>query len=158
MASIPGTAPPRDMTGYSLVSPTPSDNLYDYNDTTEETPKSRWFFDGPYYDLTQLKSVYVIIIILSVCVMVVGLIGNAMVIAVVCRHRTMRTPTNFYIVSLALSDFLVTSFVMPLKLLEMSTDADLNILNAAMCSTLGFVQPYFVFTSIWTLVAISIGR
>ena len=90
--------------------------------------------------------------------MVVGLVGNAMVIAVVCRHRTMRTPTNFYILSLALSDFLVTSFVMPLKLLEMSTDADLNLLSAAMCSTLGFVQPYFVFTSIWTLVAISIDR
>ncbi|XP_022086054.1 somatostatin receptor type 2-like [Acanthaster planci] len=119
---------------------------------------SPWFFDGIYYDLTQLTSVYAILIILSVMVMVVGLTGNSMVIAVVCRHRSMRTPTNFYIVSLALSDFLVTSFVMPLKLVELSADADTSILNGALCSVLGFVQPYFVFTSIWTLVAISIDR
>ena len=145
-----------------MVSTAPAD-LYDVVEeaainATNQTATSRWFFDGWYYDLTQMTSVYAILIILSIVVMVVGLTGNSMVIAVVCRHRSMRTPTNFYIVSLALSDFLVTSFVMPLKLLESSADADISILNAAMCSVLGFVQPYFVFTSIWTLVAISIDR
>ncbi|XP_043926620.1 neuromedin-U receptor 1 [Protopterus annectens] len=49
----------------------------------------------------------------------VGAVGNTLTCTVIIKHRIMRTPTNYYLVSLAISDLLVLIFGMPLELYEM---------------------------------------
>ncbi|XP_028925370.1 neuromedin-U receptor 1 [Ornithorhynchus anatinus] len=49
----------------------------------------------------------------------VGATGNTLTCAVILRHKTMRSPTNYYLFSLAVSDLLVLLLGMPLELYEM---------------------------------------
>ena len=116
-------------------------------------------FSYPYLDLTQGDTVRYSFIVIYVIVIVLSLAGNWMVIWTVIRNKHMRTVTNYYIVNLAVSDFLVALFVMPLKLLEYSAPCSWHIFNEdAMCSFLSFILPVFVFASVLTLVAISMER
>lgn len=111
-----------------------------------------------YNDLTQIASVYYTFLIISVMVIVVGLIGNLMVITVILKHRSMRTTTNYYIFSLAVSDLFITAIAMPFKIISLMADADRFLLNNVICCIMEFIMPFVVFTSVWTLVAISLDR
>ncbi|KAM8763578.1 neuromedin-U receptor 2 [Rhynchonycteris naso] len=52
-------------------------------------------------------------------IFVVGVAGNLLVCLVILRHQTMKTPTNYYLFSLAVSDLLVLLLGMPLEVYEM---------------------------------------
>ncbi|XP_043925852.1 neuromedin-U receptor 2-like [Protopterus annectens] len=52
-------------------------------------------------------------------IFVVGVTGNLLVCIVIVKHRNMKTPTNYYLFSLAISDLLVLIFGMPLEIYEM---------------------------------------
>ncbi|XP_057605334.1 neuromedin-U receptor 2 [Hippopotamus amphibius kiboko] len=52
-------------------------------------------------------------------IFVVGIAGNLLVCLVILRHQTMKTPTNYYLFSLAVSDLLVLLLGMPLEVYEM---------------------------------------
>ncbi|KAK9873411.1 hypothetical protein WA026_022472, partial [Henosepilachna vigintioctopunctata] len=54
-----------------------------------------------------------ILISFHVLVFVVGILGNFLVCVAVYRNHTMRTVTNYFIVNLALADFLVIIFCLP---------------------------------------------
>ncbi|XP_060049754.1 neuromedin-U receptor 1 isoform X1 [Erinaceus europaeus] len=49
----------------------------------------------------------------------VGTVGNGLTCAVILRHPAMRTPTNLYLFSLAVSDLLVLLLGLPLELYEL---------------------------------------
>lgn len=51
-------------------------------------------------------------------VFLVGLVGNLLVVSVVCRSPRMRNVTNYFIVNLALADILVLVFCLPATLLS----------------------------------------
>lgn len=52
-------------------------------------------------------------------IFLVGMSGNLLVCLVILKHRNMKTPTNYYLFSLAISDLLVLLFGMPLEIYEM---------------------------------------
>lgn len=52
-------------------------------------------------------------------IFVVGVLGNALTCFVIVHHKNMRTPTNYYLFSLAVSDLLVLLVGLPLELYEM---------------------------------------
>ncbi|KAM4869575.1 neuromedin-U receptor 1 [Urocitellus parryii] len=52
-------------------------------------------------------------------IFVVGTVGNGLTCLVILRHKAMRTPTNFYLFSLAVSDLLTLLVGLPLELYEM---------------------------------------
>ncbi|XP_042553627.1 neuromedin-U receptor 2 [Dipodomys spectabilis] len=52
-------------------------------------------------------------------IFLVGMVGNLLVCLVIVRHQTMKTPTNYYLFSLAISDLLVLLLGMPLETYEM---------------------------------------
>ncbi|XP_015336509.2 neuromedin-U receptor 1 [Marmota marmota marmota] len=52
-------------------------------------------------------------------IFVVGTMGNGLTCLVILRHKAMRTPTNFYLFSLAVSDLLTLLVGLPLELYEM---------------------------------------
>lgn len=54
-----------------------------------------------------------VMIALHTVVFVVGLVGNALVCVAVYRNHSMRTVTNYFIVNLAVADFMVIFFCLP---------------------------------------------
>ncbi|KAJ8308486.1 hypothetical protein KUTeg_013360 [Tegillarca granosa] len=92
-------------------------------------------------------------------IMILAVFGNILVISTVWRNTHMQTVTNYYIVNLAISDFFVSSTVMPLKLLEYTAPCEWKIFSSdGLCSVTYYTLPIFVFTSVLTLVAISLER
>lgn len=55
--------------------------------------------------------------VLESLVAIVAVIGNALVILVFCREKRLRRRTNFYIISLALADFLIGLLGIPFAIL-----------------------------------------
>lgn len=142
----------------STISDAPSNETYshDQSSSSGDNCASLSYY---YLDLTQSDPVRYTFIVIYVIVIVLSLSGNWMVIWTVIRNKHMRTVTNYYIVNLAVSDFLVAFFVMPLKLLEFTAPCSWHIFNEdALCSFMAFVLPVFVFASVLTLVAISMER
>lgn len=119
---------------------------------------SSWYFVGEYKDLTQIPWIYYTFLVISIIVIIVGLTGNLMVIIVVLQHRSMRTTTNYYIFSLAVSDLFITAFAMPWKIVSLMADADRAPVSPVVCGIVEILMPFLVFTSVWTLVAISLDR
>jgi len=112
-----------------------------------------------YEDWTQIVLVRDIFVILYVIIAVTSVVGNFMVIWTIIRHRHMRTVTNYYILNLAVADFLVALVVMPLKLIEYAAPCRWQVFrHDVLCPLLYYVLPVFVFASVLTLAAISIER
>ncbi|XP_060074674.1 QRFP-like peptide receptor [Ylistrum balloti] len=115
-------------------------------------------FDS-YVDFTQINTVHAAIVVGYLLVMVFAVFGNMLVIWTIWRNTHMHTVTNYYIVNLALSDFLVSSIVLPLKLLEYTSPCDWQIFgHDGLCAVVYYIFPIFVFASVLTLVAISLER
>ncbi|XP_012628494.2 nociceptin receptor isoform X1 [Microcebus murinus] len=90
---------------------------------------------------------------LAVCVG--GLLGNCLVMYVILRHTKMKTATNIYIFNLALADTLVL-----LTLPFQGTDILLGFwpFGNALCKTVIAIDYYNMFTSTFTLTAMSVDR
>lgn len=63
-------------------------------------------------------TVSVILTIAYSIVFIVGIIGNSVVVAIVCKSPRMRTVTNYFIANLALADILVLLFCLPATLVS----------------------------------------
>lgn len=113
-----------------------------------------------YEDFTQTTSVRVGFVVLYVVIIVLSLVGNFMVIWTIARNRHMRTVTNYYILNLAVADFLVALVVMPLKLIEYTAPCQWHVFSrhSALCPLHNYILPVFVFASVLTLAAISVER
>ncbi|EDL07455.1 opioid receptor-like 1, isoform CRA_f [Mus musculus] len=90
---------------------------------------------------------------LAVCIG--GLLGNCLVMYVILRHTKMKTATNIYIFNLALADTLVL-----LTLPFQGTDILLGFwpFGNALCKTVIAIDYYNMFTSTFTLTAMSVDR
>lgn len=90
--------------------------------TNSSSDRNESFFnytmsDEEYLDHVRLhiypkKWTWVLICLHSI-VFVIGLVGNTLVCVAVYRNHTMRTVTNYFIVNLAVADFLVILFCLP---------------------------------------------
>ncbi|XP_075045624.1 pyroglutamylated RF-amide peptide receptor isoform X1 [Mixophyes fleayi] len=94
----------------------------------------------------------------TVCVLifVLALFGNSLVLYVVTRSKAMRTVTNIFICSLALSDLLIAFFCIPFTLLQ---NISSNWLGGAFaCKMVPFVQSTAIVTEILTMTCIAVER
>lgn len=112
----------------------------------------------PYPDLTQLSFVRILFLIFYSLVMFLALFGNSVVCYTVISNRKMQTVVNCYIVNLAVCDFLVGAFVLPVKLLELMAPANWYAFSDGLCTVMLYVQTVIVFSSVLTLVAICLER
>ncbi|XP_046543665.1 neuropeptide FF receptor 2-like [Haliotis rubra] len=85
-----------------------------------------------------------------------SVVGNAMVILVVVRHRGMRTRTNLFLVNLAVADFLVGCLAMPAAITTII--AQTWKFGEEFCVIHGFINPFCLVASIHTLMYISIHK
>lgn len=87
------------------------DTLLKYLNSTEEYLA---YFYGPRRSDLSLP-----ITLIYTVIFLVGISGNMLVCLVILKHHNMRTPTNYYLFSLAVSDLLVLLLGMPLEVYEM---------------------------------------
>ncbi|XP_077580673.1 neuromedin-U receptor 1-like [Stigmatopora nigra] len=86
-----------------------------------------------------------------------GVLGNSLTCAVILRHRAMRTPTNYYLLSLAASDLLVLLLGMPLEVYEMWRNYPFP-LGAGGCYFKTFLFETVCFASVLNVTALSVER
>lgn len=91
-------------------------------------------------------------------IFVVGLLGNAMVVYVVWRTRSMRTTTNCYLVSLAVADVLLLISAPLPTIVEYFLIIDQSIIGAGGCSVMVFCQYLGVNLSSLSITAFSVER
>lgn len=99
---------------------------------------------------------------LPVCVaylaiFLVGVLGNVMTCVVIACHRVMRTPTNYYLLSLSVSDLLVLLLGLPLELYEMWSNYPF-LLGRGGCYFKIFLFETVCFASILNVTALSVER
>ncbi|CAH3945007.1 unnamed protein product [Pieris brassicae] len=97
-----------------------------------------------------------VLIATHTAVFVIGLVGNALVCVAVYRNHSMRTVTNYFLVNLAVADFMVILFCLPATVLWDVTET--WFLGAALCKILLYFQSVSVTVSVLTLTFISFDR
>lgn len=86
----------------------------------------------------------------------VGVVGNVMTILVVSRYRDMRTTTNLYLCSMAVSDLFIF-FCMPLDLYRMWRYRPWRF-GDALCKMFQFVSESCTYSTILCITALSVER
>ncbi|KAL1790689.1 cholecystokinin receptor type A [Sigmodon hispidus] len=95
-------------------------------------------------------------ILLYSFIFLLSVLGNTLVITVLIRNKRMRTVTNIFLLSLAVSDLMLCVFCMPFNLIpNLLKDF---IFGSAMCKTTTYFMGTSVSVSTFNLVAISLER
>lgn len=84
-----------------------------------------------------------VLIAIHAVVFIIGLIGNSLVCIAVYRNHSMRTVTNYFIVNLALADFMVILICLPPTVLWDVTET--WFFGTAMCRIVLYCQVSFCF-------------
>ncbi|XP_036029547.1 LOW QUALITY PROTEIN: neuromedin-U receptor 1-like [Onychomys torridus] len=117
---------------------------------TDET--LRWKYLGP-----QQSELFVPICVMYLLIFVVGTVGNGLTCTVILHHKAMKTPTNFYLLSLAVSDLLVLLVGLPLELYEMQHNYPFQ-LGASGCYFRTLLFETVCLASVLNVTALSVER
>lgn len=90
-------------------------------------------------------------------IFMVGVLGNSLTCVVILWYKVMQTPTNYYLLSLAVSDLLVLLLGMPLELYEMQQNYPF-LLGKGGCHFKIFLFETVCFASILNVTALSVER
>ncbi len=90
-------------------------------------------------------------------IFVVGVLGNSLTCIVIARHRVMRTITNYYLFSLAISDLLVLLLGLPLELYELWSNYPF-LFGVAGCYFKTCLFETVCFASVLNVTALSVER
>uniref|UniRef100_H3B1N3 Neuropeptide Y receptor type 2 n=2 Tax=Latimeria chalumnae TaxID=7897 RepID=H3B1N3_LATCH len=107
-------------------------------------------------DSTKLLGVQVTLIVAYSLIILLGLLGNSLVIYMIVRYKNMRTVTNFFIANLALADLMVDTLCLPFTLVY--TLLDEWKFGAVLCHLVPYSQALSVHVSTLTLTVIAIDR
>ncbi|XP_007655860.2 neuropeptide Y receptor type 2-like [Ornithorhynchus anatinus] len=107
-------------------------------------------------DSTKILGVRVILIMAYSLIILLGLVGNSLVVYMIVKYKAMRTVTNFFIANLALADLMVDSLCLPFTLAY--TLLDEWKFGAVLCHLVPYAQALSVHVSILTLTAIALDR
>nr|ANN11808.1 long wavelength sensitive opsin 2 [Acmaeodera diffusa]ANN11812.1 long wavelength sensitive opsin 2 [Acmaeodera diffusa]APY20542.1 long wavelength sensitive opsin 2 [Acmaeodera diffusa] len=87
---------------------------------------------------------------------VIAFFGNGMVVYIFCSTKTLRTPSNFLVVNLAFSDFLMMVSLVPEVVINCYFET--WALGPLLCEIHGMLGSLLGCTSIWTMSAIAVDR
>lgn len=89
---------------------------------------------------------------------IVGAVGNSLVVVAVLRKVTMRTARNVFIINLAISDLILCLATTPLTLVELLTQYWPLGNTPFVCKLVGTLQTTSIFVSTISITAIAIDR
>ncbi|XP_014727186.1 PREDICTED: neuromedin-U receptor 1 [Sturnus vulgaris] len=143
---------PVEPTSPDLSNRTHPETLFDPKDAnlTEEQLRDKYL--GP-----RRSNFFVPVCVIYLLIFLVGAVGNTLTCIVILRHRFMRTPTNYYLFSLAVSDLLVLLLGMPLELYDMWSNYPF-LLGASGCYFKTLLFEAVCFASILNVTALSVER
>ncbi|MCJ8731486.1 hypothetical protein PDJAM_G00200190 [Pangasius djambal] len=95
-------------------------------------------------------------IILYCVIFLLSVLGNSLIIAVLVRNRRMRTVTNLFLLSLAVSDLMLCVFCMPFTLIPNLMKN--FVFGSGICKVATYFMGISVSVSTFNLVAISLER
>ncbi|CAL4061089.1 unnamed protein product, partial [Meganyctiphanes norvegica] len=98
-----------------------------------------------------------IVYIFYILIFVFAMIGNTLIIYVVCTNFKMRTVTNYFIANLAAGDLSMALFCVPFSFFS-TLILKYWPFGVIMCITVNYLQAVSVFVSAYSLVAISFDR
>ncbi|XP_028972311.1 cholecystokinin receptor isoform X2 [Esox lucius] len=105
---------------------------------------------------TRQKEMDSVRIMLYSLIFLLSVFGNLLIIVVLTVNKRMRTVTNSFLLSLAVSDLMMAVFCMPFTLIPNILED--FIFGAAMCKTVTYFMGLSVSISTFSLVAIAIER
>uniref|UniRef100_A0A0N5BHT2 G_PROTEIN_RECEP_F1_2 domain-containing protein n=1 Tax=Strongyloides papillosus TaxID=174720 RepID=A0A0N5BHT2_STREA len=88
--------------------------------------------------------------------MIIGVVGNCMVVYVVAKNKNMWTSMNLFLTNLALSDMLVLIFCLPPTVINDLTKT--FWFSSTLCKSISLFQNTSVYVSVLTLMFIAIER
>ncbi|XP_013420640.1 QRFP-like peptide receptor, partial [Lingula anatina] len=89
-------------------------------------------------------------------IMFCAVVFNILVIAVILRNKSMRTVTNTFLLSLAVSDLLIAAVCMPFQLYELAYQE--WSLGEGLCRFYAYFQGVLIVSSILTLLIVAVDR
>lgn len=92
-----------------------------------------------------------------ILIFVTGVLGNLLTCTVITKHRKMRTPTNLYLFSLAISDLMVLLFGMPLEIYDLWQNYPFPFGEGICCFKI-FLFETVCFASVLNVMVLSIER
>lgn len=97
------------------------------------------------------------IYVFYITILIFAVLGNSIVVYVVCSSAKMRTVTNYFIANLAVGDLCMAIFCVPFSFLS-TLILKYWPFGSELCVTVNYFQAVSVFVSAYTLVAISFDR
>ncbi|XP_029439299.1 neuropeptide Y receptor type 2-like [Rhinatrema bivittatum] len=107
-------------------------------------------------DSTRIFGVQIILIVAYSLIILLGLIGNSLVVYMIVKYKSMRTVTNFFIANLALADVMVDTLCLPFTLVY--TLLDEWKFGSVLCHLVPYAQALSVYVSTLTLTVIALDR
>uniref|UniRef100_UPI00398F875D neuropeptide Y receptor type 2-like isoform X1 n=2 Tax=Pristiophorus japonicus TaxID=55135 RepID=UPI00398F875D len=107
-------------------------------------------------DSTKLLGMQITLILAYCSIIVLGVVGNSLVIYVVIRYKSMGTVTNFFIANLAVADLMVSTLCLPFTLVY--TLLGVWKFGPVLCHLLPYAQALSVHVSTITLIVIALDR
>ncbi|XP_016074802.1 PREDICTED: prolactin-releasing peptide receptor-like [Miniopterus natalensis] len=111
----------------------------------------------PFQSLQLVHQLKGLIVLLYSIVVIVGLVGNCLLVLVIARVRRLHNVTNFLIGNLALSDVLMRTACVPLTLAYAFEPCGW-VFGRGLCHLVFFLQPVTVYVSVFTLTTIAVER
>uniref|UniRef100_A0A8C9SF56 Gastrin/cholecystokinin type B receptor n=1 Tax=Scleropages formosus TaxID=113540 RepID=A0A8C9SF56_SCLFO len=115
-----------------------------------QKPELRLISFVPFSEMDSIR------ILLYLLIFLLGVFGNLLIIMVLIVNKHMRTVTNSFLLSLAVSDLMMAVFCMPFTLIPNLLED--FIFGAAMCKIVAYLMGISVSISTFSLVAIAIER
>lgn len=125
------------------------------DDWLSDDDRNRCAVQGPEYYSPAYRAVGSVLV---GTIFIVGLVGNVLVVTVVTRTRSMHTPTNWYLVSLAVADILLLVAAPLPTLIEYHLLVDQWVLGRPGCSAMVFAQYLGVNVSALSITAFTVER
>jgi hypothetical protein len=95
--------------------------------------------DEPPKDFSELRTSELIKIAVYAFISLFGVVGNALVIFLVVKHRGLRTTINYYLINLAVADIIISMFCIWIHLIDSVSGAPW-VLGPFICKISGFLQ------------------
>ncbi|KAL6086040.1 hypothetical protein STEG23_009167 [Scotinomys teguina] len=159
MTSLPtGTSGDPDLfSGLPPAGSTPANQSAETSEGNGSATVPRAAAVTPFQSLQLVHQLKGLIVMLYSIVVVVGLVGNCLLVMVIARVRKLHNVTNFLIGNLALSDVLMCAACVPLTL-AYAFEPRGWVFGGGLCHLVFFLQPVTVYVSVFTLTTIALDR
>ena len=97
--------------------------------------------------------------IMLILITIFTILGNALILIVTWRERSLHQPNKYFIAFLAVADLFVGALVIPLKVYQLNLDTEQkNAMSVHLCRFFVWIDTFALTTSIYTLTFISFDR